>query len=141
MAALYRETVIVRDTLRFIESEDAAQQLVRVNVRGRIVTRSGGVLVVNKWLAVEHYYGRPHVLADEYSYHAFIRTPRPRRDLFRYDNCHGGLETLHCHRFDDGGRELDRADDIEHAMFPPLAWIIREAEEHAERLGGGQPSN
>lgn len=78
---------------------------------------------------------RIEVKTEEYSYHAFVRTPQPRRDLFRYDNSHGGLDTLHRHTFDDEGREL-ALQAIEHDLLPPLDRVIRETEAQARRLTG-----
>ncbi|MCY4615901.1 MAG: hypothetical protein OXC71_05865, partial [Chloroflexi bacterium] len=57
---------------------------------------------------------------------AFIPGP-PVRDLFRYDNCHGGLDTLHRHTFDADGREHG-VTEISHDAMPWLSEVIEEAE-------------
>ena len=58
----------------------------------------------------------PEVRTGEYRYHAWLPGP-PRRDLFRYDNCHGGLDTLHRHGYGPDGRELD-PQPVTHADLP-----------------------
>lgn len=134
MQALIAEGVVTRDTLRFVQARDG-HALVQVNLRGRVSTESAAIVVVNKWLEVRLSGGREEVRTSEYSYHAFMHTRRlPRVDLFRYDNCHGGLDTLHCHRFADDGSELPSPTDIEHALLPPLSEIVREADTCAAAL-------
>ena len=49
--ALLNESVITRDTTRFVETVDANGQLLAVNLLGRIVTSGGAIVIVNKWLA------------------------------------------------------------------------------------------
>ena len=135
MDALVEEGVVVRDTLTFRENRDAAGRLVEVNLRGRIETANGGVLVVNKWLDVRHA-PRAEVRTHEYAYHAFVRAAPRRRDLFRYDNCHGGLETLHRHAFGPDGNPTG-IEPVAHDELPPLDQIIRETEEAAAAALGG----
>lgn len=91
------------------------------------------VLVVNKWLETRAAGGRVDVRTEEYAYHALMFRPAPRADLFRYDNCHGGLATLHCHRWDALGVEVAPA-PIAHAALPTLDLIVREADARAEAL-------
>jgi hypothetical protein len=123
--ALRSERVVLRDTVTFYEIRDRRGRLVEVNVKGRIKTRAGAILVVNKWLSVRTQKDRVVVRTREYDYHAFMRGPR--RDLFRYDNCHGAPDTLHRHRFDVDG--VAREDvPIPVAAMPLLAHVVREAD-------------
>jgi hypothetical protein len=134
MAVLIDDGTVVRDTQTFRESRDTRTgDLVAVNLRGRVHTTSGGILVVNKWLEVRHAAGQVEVRTREYNYHAFIRKPPPRRDMFRYDNCHGSLDTLHCHHFNDEGEPL-MSEMIRHDRMPFHSEIIREAESRAAAL-------
>ena len=126
MNALFDEGVVVRDTQRFRDNTTTDGRLTEVNLRGRVYTASGAVLVVNKWLEVR-YRARVEVRTHEYAYHAFVRSLPRRRDLFRYDNCHGGLDTLHRHRFGSDG-EPQGLEPIPHHRLPWLSEIIREAE-------------
>ena len=131
MDSLFEQGVVVRDTLTFREISRHGE-LFRINLRGRVHTASGGVLVVNKWLEVcDH--RQAEVPTFEYAYHAFLRRPPPRRDLFRYDNCHGGLDTLHCHRYGapEGPVSLE---PIAHDELPWLSEIIRETESAAAAI-------
>ena len=129
MNALFDEGVVVRDTQRFRENITADGRMTEVNLRGRVYTASGAVLVVNKWLEVR-YRARVEVRTHEYAYHAFVRSLPRRRDLFRYDNCHGGLDTLHRHHFGPDG-EPQGSEPIAHHQLPWLSEIIREAEDAA----------
>lgn len=125
MDTLVAEDVVVRDTQTFRENKRGGR-LFEVNLRGRVYTANGGVLVVNKWLEVR-YRSRAEVRTREYAYHAFARAQPRRRDLFRYDNCHGGLDTLHRHHYDERG-EQSFVEPISHEELPPLSEIIRETE-------------
>jgi len=117
---------VIRDTTQFIEVVDRLGELEKVNLRGRIQTVSGAVVAVNKWLAVDRDLARRLVvLTSEYVYHAFVRG-NPRRDLFRYDSCHG-LEGLHVHRFDTDGLQ-SAIRDVEADRMPPFDEVIREAD-------------
>lgn len=102
MEALVSEGTVVRDTILFRESWSASS-LVEVNVRGRVHTISGAILTVNKWLEVETLHGRVSVRTREYDYHAHLAVAGRPQNLFRYDNCHGDVESLHKHEFDVGG--------------------------------------
>ena len=135
MNALFDEGVVVRDTQRFRENTTADGRLTEVNLRGRVYTASGAVLVVNKWLEVRHR-ARAEVRTHEYAYHAFVRSLPRRRDLFRYDHCHGGLETLHCHRYESPGATA-RLEPVAHDELPWLSEIIREAEQAAAAILSG----
>lgn len=94
MTTLYDEGLVVRDTLKFIDVRDG-NLLREVNLMGRVQTTSGAILTVNKWLIAEDREGSRRVRTREYDYHAYVREPAPRRDIFRYDNCHGDVDTLH----------------------------------------------
>ena len=131
MNVLSEEGVVTRDTLSFREIRRRGE-LYRINLRGRVHTAHGAVLVVNKWLDVRHR-RQVEVRTFEYAYHAFVRRPSPRRDLFRYDNCHGGLDTLHCHRYVEPGG-LVNLEPIAHDQLPWLSEIIREAESAAATI-------
>ena len=106
-----------------------------VFLRGVFATTRGGVLHVEKRLAVRTRYGRPHVLTALYIYHAQVVRKGRLLDIFRYDNTHGGVETLHRHVYDaEGnilGRETVRLDEL-----PPLSRIVRDVEFYARYLGG-----
>ena len=101
-----------------------------MRLEGRAVTDSGAVLSVEKRYEIRHLRGRPEVRTREYRYHAFMPGP-PARDLFRYDNCHGGLDTLHRHAFDADGEELD-PEDIPHDAMPWLSEVIEETQRVGE---------
>ena len=128
MLRLAAEGVVAEDGLSFVERTDGGA-LTSVELIGRVLTTSGAVLAVEKQLGVRYVRGRPEVLTDEYRYHAWLPGP-PRRDLFRYDNCHGGLDTLHRHGYGPDGRELDPL-PVAHAALPWLSEVIEEA----QRLG------
>ena len=104
---------------------------------------SGSILTVRKEFATRVRSGRLEVRTKEYAYHAHTLEPRDR-DLFRYDNCHGGLETLHRHEFDANGNESGR-EDIAHEEMPWLSEVIKETDtagakhriEQQRRLGSG----
>lgn len=128
MDGLVAEGVVVRDTQSF-RGNLRDGRLFEVNLRGRVLTASGGVLVVNKWLEVRHQ-PRAEVRTREYAYHAFVRALPRRRDLFRYDNCHGGLDTLHRHGYDARGEPV-AVEPIRHDELPLLSEIIRETEQAA----------
>lgn len=119
--ALYREGLLVRDTLTFREIRTASE-FVKVQVRGRVQLTSGAVVVVNKWLDVRRgRQNRVEVRGRHYSYHAWARNPR--RDLFRYDDAHG---QLHRHVYDQSGREI-RVEPLDLDQLPRLDLLVREA--------------
>ena len=133
MADLDSEGLILVNTVAFEEVDDAAGNIREVHVHGRVETPHGGVLTVNKWLHVYNLHGRLSVRTREYDYHAYVRRHSGRSDVFRYDNCHGGIETLHRHAFDAEGSEVSRT-VIESEAMPPLAFVIRETEFYAAYL-------
>ena len=116
--------VVTDDTLSF-EGQTAGGRLTEVSLQGRVTTATGPILSVEKRYHVRYVRGRAEIRTAEYRYHAFIPGP-PVRDLFRYDNCHGGLDTLHRHAFGAGGHERDVA-DLAHDAMPWLSEVIEEA--------------
>ena len=105
------------------------ERLARARLTGRVVTASGAVLSVEKTYEVRQRgrrRERTEVRTQEYRYHAWLPGP-PFRDLFRYDNCHGGLDTLHCHRYSPDGAELE-LEDIPHDEMPWLSEVIEETQ-------------
>jgi hypothetical protein len=128
--------VIVHDGVRFQDLFSARGALDKVWIHGRIQTRSGAIVAVNKWLAAESRFGQWYVRASEYSYHAHLPSiaGSPARDLFRWDNCHGGVETLHRHAFDDQGRATGEIVPIRPEELPPLNLVVRYADELAAFL-------
>ena len=117
------------DESSFGEETDARGRIAKAWLSGRVYTASGAVLSVEKRFGVSYLRGRARVRTAEYRYHAWLPGP-PRRDLFRYDNCHGGPDTLHRHGYGADGRELE-AIPVAHAELP---WL-REVIEEAQRLG------
>lgn len=127
MNALIDEGIVARDTTQFVDTVDATSSLIQVNLRGRVVTASGAIVIVNKWLAVQRSNANRYlVMTSEYDYHAY-QPGDPRCDLFRYDSCHG-IDTLHVHRFDTDGVERPSVDYIEVGAMPLLNDVIREAD-------------
>ena len=106
-----------------------------VFLRGAFATTSGGVLHVEKRLAVRTRYGRPHVLTALYIYHAQVVRNGRLLDIFRYDNTHGGVETLHRHVYDAEGNVLGR-EPVRLDELPPLSRIVRDVEFYAHYLRG-----
>ena len=117
--------VLTEDTLSFEEQTAGGGRLTEVSLQGRVETATGPVLSVEKRYTVRYVRGRAEVRTAEYRYHAFSPGP-PLRDLFRYDNCHGDLDTLHRHAFDADGREAD-VTEIAHDAMPWLSEVIEEA--------------
>ena len=114
------------------EERVVGERLARARLTGRVVTASGAVLSVEKTYEVRQRgrrSERTEVRTQEYRYHAWLPGP-PERHLFRYDNCHGALDTLHCHRYSPDGAELE-LDDIPHDELPWLSEVIEET----QRLG------
>jgi hypothetical protein len=124
MESLYNEGLITRDTIEFQESLDENGATIAVHVVGRVACINNVVVQVSKYLSVRR--GRDNrleVLGNQYSYYAW---QRPRRSLFRYDNAHGGLETLHLHRFDTDGRQTSN-EPVAIDELPRLDFIIKHA--------------
>lgn len=135
MEALVAEGLVESDTTEFREAIDARGRLLQVNVRGRVLTTGGAVVIVNKWLEVRaDESNRDAVRTSEYDYHAYRVAPA-RRDLFRYDSCHG-LSDLHVHRFDTDGVEVGRPSPVALETMPPLNEVVREADALARWLAG-----
>ena len=129
MDRLIASGVVIADESDFAEVTGARGEIARAKLTGRIHIAGGVVLNVSKIFEVRYRRGRLEVRTDEYRYHAWLPGP-PRRDLFRYDNCHGGLDTLHRHGYGPDGRELDPL-PVAHADLPWLSEVIEEA----QRLG------
>ncbi|MBA4181259.1 MAG: hypothetical protein C0506_11775 [Anaerolinea sp.] len=108
MERLLREGVVIDHRLSFRETVHHGR-LIDVNLTGWVATASGGRVYVNKLLSVlERARRAPAVQTREYAYQGrLVLSPRAGQQLFRYDNCHGGLETLHRHQFDVQGDEVD----------------------------------
>lgn len=133
MQALENEGLVIADTLSFREIM-LRGRVYEVNLRGRVTTFHGATVTVNKWLAVTDRRGRLAVMTREYDYHARADGPGLGQDLFRYDNCDGGTDTLHRHYFDAAGSEILPKQPIEVDRLPPLNLIIREADFYANWL-------
>ena len=129
MDRLIASGVVIADESDFEEETDARGEITEAELSGRVYTSSGAVLSPEKEFEVRYRRGRAEVRTREYRYHAWLPGP-PRRDLFRYDNCHGGLDTLHRHGYAPDGRELDPL-PVAHADLPWLSEVIEEA----QRLG------
>lgn len=129
VAALIAEGVVTGDGARFSEHPERGA-FTDAFLRGAITTANGGVLHVNKRLAVRTRRGRPQVLTALYSYHG--RAARGGRlvNVVRYDNTHGDTGTLHRHVYDDEGRELG-TEPVALERLPPLDGVVREVERHA----------
>ena len=131
IARLIEAGIVTEDLLRF-EEETVGGRLTGLVLSGRVVTAGGAVLSVEKDYEVRQRgrgRGRTEVRTREYRYHAWLPGP-PARDLFRYDNCHGDLETLHCHRY--GPDAGERVEHIPHDALPWLSEVIEEAHRLAE---------
>lgn len=130
MEALRAEGTVTADALEFIESRNSDGAIVTVNLRGRVFCANGGVLVVNKWLEVRYSnQNRLEARTREYMYEGLVPDDAGRlQERFRYDNCHGGLATLHCHVFDGEGR-ITQVRQLAHEELPYLNEIIRETNE------------
>lgn len=125
---LEREGILVDSRLSFRETVHRGR-LLDVNLLGWVRTASGGRLHVNELLSVLHRPGAgPAVATREYAYHGrAVLGQGAGQQLFRYDNCHGGLDTLHVHRFDVDGIEA-AIEPVAPDQLPGLAGVIRQAE-------------
>ena len=132
MSQLVEAGFVAEDNLSFGEVREGGH-LVGARLTGRIRTGSGSILTVKKEFETRGRAGRDEVRTKEYSYHAHTLVPRTC-DLFRYDNCHGGLETLHRHEFDANGDEAGQ-DDIAHEEMPWLSEVIEEAQSAGAKHG------
>ncbi len=127
MDGLYAEGVVVTDTLVFTEPEVADGTLQFMQLDGHVFTSAGGVLETHKRLTVEYRRDVPYVATSEYVYMALLRSPAETVPLFRYDNCHGNVDTLHRHHFDHEGRPA-RFEPVEHDLMPYMDDVIRETD-------------
>src|SRR5690606_29795339 len=90
-----------------------------VFLEGRVETASGAILSVAKQLRARYNAeNRAEVRTAEYAYHAFISLDEGERSLFRYDNSHGGLDTIHRHEFRPDG-SAGPIVDLSHDELPP----------------------
>ena len=124
MDILRGEGVVAADTLRFVRRSN------RIQLRGRVLTRSGGVLVVRKALRAERDPGDPdpRVRTAYYRYMALWQpSPDESCPLFRYDNYGEDLATLHRHDFNPDGSEAERY-GVPHERLPYMNEIILETE-------------
>ena len=126
MDRLIASGVVTADESDFEEEPDARGGIARARLIGRVHIAGGTVLNVSKLFTVRYRRGRAEVRTREYRYHAWLPGP-PRLDLFRYDNCHGGLGTLHRHGYAPDGRGLDPL-PVAHADLPWLSEVIEEAQ-------------
>ena len=132
--SLEAEGIVTDGRLSFRDSMSQSGRLVQVNLSGFLVTASGARVFVNEWLDIVHERGRPTVQTREYDYHArLVVGPGRGQDLFRFDNSHGDLDTLHKHFFDVDGREYENR-PITLEEMPGLSQVIREAEFYASYL-------
>ena len=134
MARLIAAGVVVADESTFREETDSRGEITEAGLIGRVHTAGGAVLSVEKDFEVRYRRGRVEVQTSEYRYHAWLPGP-PLRDLFRYDNCHGGLDTLHRHGYGPDGRELAPR-PVAHAGLPWLSEVIEEAQRLGAASGG-----
>ncbi len=127
MDSLRSEGTVVSDTLAF-EPYGGGMRL-----RGRVRTRSGGVLDVRKLLRPvgDARDPDPRVRTVAYRYMALWQ-PRPgvSIELFRYDNYGEDLSTLHRHHFNPDGTEAGRT-VVPHDRLPYMDEVIRETEDLA----------
>ena len=134
MENLYREGLILDDTLTFAHTVRESGELVRVNLTGIVHCRGDVTVEVSKWLAVQRgSRNRVEVKTEFYLYHAHHEVSGARVALFRYDNAHG---ELHRHWFDQAGRET-HVEDIPLETMPRMDAVLREAVATAE--GSARP--
>lgn len=132
VAALIAEGVVTDDDTHFSDTRHRGE-VTQAFLRGAITTASGGVLHVNKRLAVRTRRGRLQVLTALYNYHGLARRGGRLVDVVRYDNAHGDTGTLHRHVYDDEGRELG-TEPVAPERLPPLDDVVREVEQYARQL-------
>ena len=133
MSVLYDEGVAEGDTLQFTETAGPDGTLKLVRLDGLVFTPDGGVLETRKQLRVDYRRGVPYVATSEYVYMALWRSGTRTQPLFRYDNCHGELETLHRHRFDEAGDPAG-IEPVAPDRMPYMDDVIRETAWLARRL-------
>jgi hypothetical protein len=127
MDSLRAEGIVVSDTLAFEPYRGG------MRLRGRVRTRSSGVLDVRKLLRPvgDPRDLDPRVRTVAYRYMALWQ-PRPGLsiELFRYDNYGEDLSTLHRHHFNLDGTETGRT-VVPHDRLPYMDEVIRETEQLA----------
>lgn len=134
LEALIAENLVTVDTTQFFSYREAGE-LEGVYLQGRVETAGGGVLYVFKRLDVRIRHGRPQVLTNLYTYHARVRLEGGAVDVFRYDNTHGEVETLHQHVYDSDGNMIAK-EPLPLEELPPLSRIVRDVEFYARYLAG-----
>lgn len=124
MDILYDEGVVLEDDLRFTEAVRAGGFLDLVQLDGLVYTRDGGILETHKRLRVTYRRRTPYVSTAEYVYMALRRSRARSQRLFRYDNSHGEVETLHLHRFDVEGAAAGE-EPVDPRLMPYMDDVIR----------------
>ena len=133
MRALIESGKVTRNRLSFVETRDdkRKQELLTVQVAGRIECAFDVLIVVDKWLEVRRgRHNRYEVRGHSYSYQAWLRNSH---ELVRYDTSHG-IERLHCHRLDPETKQTSIT-QIALEDLPTLTDFIEEALGIAARLG------
>lgn len=131
MESLYREGLILDDTLTFTHTTGESGELIRVNLAGIVDCRGDVTVEISKWLSVRRgLRNRVEVLTEFYLYHAQHEIGGRQMPLFRYDNAHG---ELHRHWFDQDGQET-RVEDVPIETMPRMDAVLREAVSAAERI-------
>ena len=124
MDILLHEGVVVAEDLAFTETVQRDGLLGVVRLDGFVYTRDDGVLVTHKQLRVEYRRGAPYVSTSRYGYMAMRRRGGVTQPLFRYDNAHGGIETLHQHFFDHAGEPAGQ-ESVDPEIMPYMDDVIR----------------
>ena len=138
MDILYDEGVVVGDDLAFAPLPRPGTGVNRMILDGTVYTTDGGELVARKRFHVVYRHSVPYVTTAEYVYMALRRAGGRAQPLFRYDNAHGDVSTLHRHWYDDAGDlvgvepvapdELPYMDDVIRATAWLAAYLVaREA--------------
>lgn len=138
MDILYNEGVVLTDDLTFTETTRRDGLLELVELDGIVYTRDSGMLETHKRLHVEYRRGAPYVSTAEYVYMALRRAEGRSQPLFRYDNSHGGLHTLHRHVFDHVGRPVGEK-AVEPELMPYMDDVIRATAWLAGYLASREP--
>ena len=135
MAGLSAEAKVLHNGLSTTETR-RRQELVSVNIKGRIECASDVLILVDKWLEVRRgAQGHYEVKGYSYSYHAWLRATATT--LIRYDSSHG-LDRLHRHSLD-----LATSQQIQEPIplddLPTLTAFIEEALSIAADLRARKP--
>ena len=121
--------VVVSDNLVFLPYRR------HVDLVGRVLTASDGVLDVRKVLRPERSMDEPdpRVRAVSYRYMALWQpSPGVSHPLFRYDEYDGDLATLHRHDFGANGAQAARY-AVRHDRLPYMHEVVLETEALAAR--------